>query len=159
MIVVSDNSALSALAEANLLGLLPRLFGVVIIPEAVRRECGHPNAPLPLRDWINQPPKWLQIVPDPVALLAETQGLGPGEAAAISLAWANRNTSKLILDERRGRRVAEMLGLPKTGVIGIIGEAAQRGWLNFDETVERIHECGFHISDAVIEAVRKKLLA
>lgn len=41
MIVIRDNSALSALAEANLLSLLPRLFGVVIIPEAVRRECGH----------------------------------------------------------------------------------------------------------------------
>jgi predicted nucleic acid-binding protein len=35
VIVIRDNSALSALVEANLLSLLPRLFGVVIIPEAV----------------------------------------------------------------------------------------------------------------------------
>lgn len=158
MIVISDNSALFALADAHLLGLLPRLFGVVLIPEAVRRECAHRRAPQPLRDWISQAPDWLQIVPDPAELLTETQGLGPGEAAAITLAWVNRKSSKLILDEKRGRRVAEALGLPRTGVIGIIGEAAARGWLEFDETIERIQQSGFHISDTVIEAVRKRLL-
>lgn len=157
MIIISDNSALSTLAEANLLGLLPRLFGVVVIPEAVRSECAHRRAPQPLRDWITQPPDWLQIVPDPAALLPETQGLGPGEAAAITLAWANRKSSKLILDEKRGRRVAEALGLPKTGVIGIIGKAAELGWLEFDETIEQIQRTGFHLSDMVIEAVRRNL--
>lgn len=157
MIVISDNSALSALAEADLLGLLPRLFGVVIIPEAVRRECAHCRAPQPLQEWISQTPDWLQIVPDPAELLTETEGLGPGEAAAITLAWVNRESSKLILDEKRGRRVAEALGLPKTGMIGIIGEAAELGWLEFDETIERIQQTGFYISDTVIEAVRKRL--
>ena len=72
MIVISDNSALSALAEAELLELLPRLFGVVIIPEAVRSECAHPRAPQPLQDWISHPPDWLQIEPDPAELLTET---------------------------------------------------------------------------------------
>ncbi len=157
MIVISDNSALSALAEADLLGLLPRLFGIVIIPEAVRGECAHPRAPQPLRDWIRQPPDWLQIVPNPAEFLMETQGLGPGEAAAITLACKNRKSSRLILDEKRGRRVAEALGLPKIGVIGIIGEAAELGWLDFEETIERIQQTGFHMSETVIEAVRRNL--
>ena len=157
MIVISDNSALSALAEVGQLELLPRLFGVVVLPEAVRRECTHPRAPRPLRDWISRPPDWLEIVPDPAPFLTETQGLGSGEAAAISVAWINRQSSKLILDERRGRRVAAALGLPKTGVLGIIGEAAERGWLEFDETIERITQTGFHLNETVVEAVRRKL--
>jgi len=157
MIVICDNSAFSALAEAELLDLLPQLFGFVMIPEAVRRECAHPNAPKSLRDWINEEPRWLQVAPDPVTLLIETRGLGSGEAAAISLAWECGNTSILILDEKRGRRVAQMLGLSLIGVIGIIGEAALRGWLDFDEAVTRIQGCGFHVSEAVIEAVRRKL--
>jgi hypothetical protein len=45
VIVISDNSALSALAEAGLTDLLPRLFGTVVIPEAVHRESSHPRAP------------------------------------------------------------------------------------------------------------------
>jgi len=70
VIVISDNSALSALAETDLLGLLPRLFGEVVIPEAVRRECG---------------------------------------------------------------------------------------WLDFDETIERLQQTGFHLNDTVVGEVRRKL--
>lgn len=157
MIVISDNSALSALAEAGLLDLLPRLFGIVVIPEAVCRECGHPRAPGILRDWIARPPEWLKIVPDPVSLLAETGSLGPGEAAAITVAWEHRQKCRLILDEKRGRRIAEALGLPKTGVLGIIGDAASRGWLDFDDAVARLRATGFHMADALIESVRGKL--
>jgi len=157
VIVISDNSALSALAVTDLLGLLPRLFGEVVIPESVRRECGHSRAPRVLREWISHPPHWLRIVPDPADRLLETQGLGPGEAAAITLAWANRKSAKLILDEKRGRRVAEALGLPKTGVVGIIGEAAECGWLDFDETIERLQQTGFHLNDTVVGEVRRKL--
>lgn len=157
MIVISDTSALSALAEAGLLDLLPRLFGVVVIPEAARRECVHPRAPRHLRDWICPVPDWLEIVADPKVILAETAGLDPGEAAAITLAWENRNSAMLILDEKRGRRVAETLGLPKTGVLGIIGDAADRGWVEFDEAVGRLLRTGFHISEHLIEAIRARL--
>jgi len=156
VIIISDNSALPALAEAELLDLLPRLFGEVVILEAVRRECSHPRAPIPLRDWIGQPPDWLEIVPNPAALLTETEGLGPGEAA-ITLSAESRGCSRLIIDEKRGRRVAEALGLPKTGVLGIIGEAAERGWLDFDEALEQIVQTGFHISDHLIDAIRNRL--
>lgn len=157
MIVICDNSALSALAEVGLLDLMPRLFGVLVIPEAVRRECGHPRAPQRLRDWISNPPEWLQIVPDPALQLVETEGLGVGEAAAITLAWESRKLSRLILDEKRGRRVAQSLGLQKTGLLGIIGEAAARGWLDFDEIIGRIAQTGFHIGEPLIDAVRKRL--
>ncbi|MBL9117886.1 MAG: hypothetical protein JNJ83_22950 [Verrucomicrobiaceae bacterium] len=157
MIVVSDNSALSALAEIGLLDLLPRLFGQVVIPEAVRSESGHAGAPQRLRDWIAAPPEWLHIVPDPDHNLLETLCLGPGEAAAITLAWENRRDSLLILDEKRGRQVAEALGLQKTGLLGIIAEAAERRWLDFDETLGRLVQTGFHIREPLIEAVRKRL--
>jgi len=156
VIVISDNSALSALAETGLLALLPRLFGEVCIPEAVRSECGHPRAPQVLREWISHPPDWLRIVPDPAERLLETLGLGSGEAAAITLAWVNRKSSKLILDEKRGRRVAETLGLPMTGIVGIIGEAAECKWLDFDETIASIRQTGFHLSDSVVAVVRRK---
>lgn len=155
--VISDNSALSALAESELLHLLPRLFGEVFIPEAVRWECEHPNAPTLLRGWIANPPGWVRIISDPECLLPETHGLGPGEAAAITLAWTNRTTSKLILDEKRGRCVAQALGLPMTGVLGIIGTAAMLGWVEFEDAVLRLEEIGFHMSDDVIAAVRQRL--
>ncbi len=157
MMVISDNSALSALAEIGMLDLLPRLFSEVVIPEAVWQECTHPRAPLSLRDWIKNPPDWLHTVNDLDTILPETHGLGAGEAAAITLAWSHKHLSKLILDEKRGRRVAQALGLPMSGVVGIIGTAAKLGWIDFDDAVERLTKTGFHISGAVVIAVKQKL--
>ena len=45
MIIISDTSPLSALAEIGELELLRRLYGKVVIPDAVRREATHPHAP------------------------------------------------------------------------------------------------------------------
>ena len=157
MIIISDNSALSALAEIGLMGLLPSLFGEVMIPEAVRLECEHEGAPLTLRDWIADPPDWLHIAADPETFLPETTNLGRGEASAISLAWECGMNSCLILDEKRGRRVAEALGLRMTGVLGLIGDAARQGLVDFDDAVNQLKSVDFRISDAVIDAVRRRL--
>lgn len=157
MIIISDNSALSALAEIGLLELLRSLFGEVTIPEAVRRECEDAGAPQALRDWIAGMPEWIRISKDPETILPETANLGPGEASSISLGWEHRCNSCLILDEKRGRRVAGALGLQMTGVLGIIGEAAKQGLVDFDDAVSRLESVGFHMSDAVVEAVRMRL--
>lgn len=86
MIVIADNSPLSALAEIGQLEILKRLYGRIVIPESVAREAIHPNAPEALRDWIASQPAWLDQVPDPTDILPETYSLGAGEASAISLA-------------------------------------------------------------------------
>ena len=56
-------------------------------------------------------PDWISIVPDASSYLAETGALDAGEASAITLAWQLRDSSLLILDEKRGRKVATALGL------------------------------------------------
>jgi len=157
LIIVSDTSPLSALAEIGSPDLLHLIFGQIVIPESVRKECEAGGAPLALREWIRNPPLWLHIVPDPADLLGETEGLDSGEAAAISFAWSHRQDSSLIIDERKGRRVAAALGLRQIGLIGIIGEAAKLKILNFDETVGRVKAIGFHVADDVIQAVRQRI--
>ena len=128
-----------------------------MIPEAVRRECEHVGAPQILSDWIASPPEWIRISADPETFLPETANLGSGEASAISLAWEHRRKSCLILDEKRGRRAAGALGLQMTGVLGLIGEAAKRGLVDFDDAVSRLESVDFHMSDAEVEAARRRL--
>jgi predicted nucleic acid-binding protein len=157
MIVVSDNSALSALAEIGRLDLLRQLFGRVTIPAAVLAECLAKGAPEVLRSWAGDLPDWIDLASDPESLLTETDCLGAGEASAISLAWNHRGEALLVLDEKRGRRIAEALGLPKTGVLGMLGQAAARGWLDFDGEVDALRATGFHLSNELVEAVRRRL--
>jgi hypothetical protein len=96
VIVISDTSPLSVLAEIGELELLRRLYGQVVIPESVRLECIHPAAPQVLAAMIADSDPLFQVVPDPV-LLPETAVVDPGEAAAISLAWHHRSPVMCLL--------------------------------------------------------------
>ncbi len=86
MIVISDTSPINYLLQISLIGLLPELFGRVLIPNAVYAELQHPAAPQVVSDWILKLPDWVDIrtvsVPDP------SLELGAGEQEAIALALA-----------------------------------------------------------------------
>jgi predicted nucleic acid-binding protein len=156
MLVISDTSALSALAEAGMMPILPKLFPTVVITASIEKECAHAGAPDELRQWIAQPPAWLKIVPDPSEFLLETASLGAGEASAISLAWEHRQKASLILDERRGRAVAKALGLSISGTMAIVAEAARQGHVQFEDALGLLQAAGFRLSAAIIEEARRK---
>ena len=61
MIVIADTSPLHYLIFLDHTEVLQRLYGSVIIPEAVGRELQAEKTPEPVRQWITTPPKWLQI--------------------------------------------------------------------------------------------------
>lgn len=161
MLIISDTAALSALAEADLMQVLPSLFPSIVITEAVRIEavrieCSHPGGPVALRQWIGSPPAWLSVVADPATLLFETGGLGAGEAASISLAWEHRLDSLVILDDLLARKIAIALGLNVIGLLAIIADAARAGIVEFESTVNRLRAVDFHMSQALIERARQR---
>jgi predicted nucleic acid-binding protein len=156
MLLISDNSPLSALAEIGLLDLIPQLYGSASIPMSVYEEARHSGAPEALRAWIANPPSWLAIVPDPV-LLPETLGLDSGESAAISLAWLHRPNVLLIIDERDARELCKALGLPLTGTVGLLLDAALVGLIDFEQAISKLQATSFRISSKILELLRAKL--
>lgn len=157
MIIISDTSPLSALAEIGELELLPRLYGQVFIPESVRREAGHPHAPGGLASQLNNAGAWLTVTPDPVPLLPETGALDPGEAAAISLAWQHRPHVLLIVDDKEGRKLCDALGLPKTGTAGLLLAAARAGFVDFETVLQRLQATSFRLHPKVVGELRERL--
>jgi len=77
-LVVADTSPLFYLLSIDQIGVLPQLFGTVLIPDAVDRELRHPSAPALVRDWAAHLPSWIQVAP--IDLLDDTmlQPLGAG---------------------------------------------------------------------------------
>ena len=119
MLVVCDTSPLSALIDIERAELLRDLFKQVVIPATVRDELLARHDELP--DWLDvrdDPP-----FPSTPFLNAK---LGRGETAAISLAL-ELHADIVLIDERRGRREAERLGLTVTGVLGVALLAKRRG--------------------------------
>jgi predicted nucleic acid-binding protein len=78
MIVIADTSPLHYLVLLEHTEVLQHLYGRVIIPRAVVRELQAERTPPGVRQWIANPPSWLEVreitvPPDPA--LAE---LDPG---------------------------------------------------------------------------------
>jgi predicted nucleic acid-binding protein len=147
--VVLNNTPLAALWAIGRLDLLKDLFGEVLIPEAVRREFlardpGDRARTLEDASWIR-----CAAVSQPKRVLAFA-GLDRGEAEVLALA-EELESRLIVLDEKKARRYAERLGLRKTGTLGILLLAKERGLINsLQPWLERLRRAGLHVTDDLI---------
>jgi uncharacterized protein len=112
MIVVSDTSPLTALLKVGKTDLLKTLFQEVIIPQAVRDELLRSHALLP--DWLHVIAVSNRHQADQFAEIVDL-----GEAEAITLAL-ELHANLLLIDERKGRRLAAQKGIPVIGLLGVV---------------------------------------
>jgi predicted nucleic acid-binding protein len=154
MIVVADTSPINYLILIEEIHILPKMYGTVAIPAAVRDELLRLSAPAMVRTWIGQLPSWLEVrVPEnaPDALLAK---LDPGERDAILLAGELR-ADRLIVDDPEGRREAEKRGLVVMGTLGVLQEAGSLGLLDLRVAVKRLQETSFYLAPEVLARLLK----
>ena len=151
MLAVSDTSPLRYLIAVEKADLLVQLFATVLIPPAVARELSHPAAPSPVRQWIAGHPAWLRIHSLATRLDIELMtSLDSGEAEAIQLA-AEQKADILILDEWKGRTLAQSRFLPVTGALGVLGDAYRQGFLdNPLEVLAQMRQKGFRIREQLV---------
>lgn len=121
MIVVSDTTPLISLMKADSLELLKGLFHEVLIPKAVYEELTTNPA---FRDEAEQirNSEFIKVVsvkePKIVEIIRCTSGLDLGESEAIAYADQEK-ADALLMDEAKGRQVANSLGIHIMGTIGI----------------------------------------
>ena len=119
MIVVADSSPLRYLILFDSTQLLQHLFGRVVVPDVVAGDLSATSAPIAVRDWIAQPPEWIEIVQvrgdavDPVS-----NDLDIDERAAIAVA-TELSVDVLLIDDATGREEARRRGIRVTGTLCI----------------------------------------
>ena len=135
-IVVADASCLIVLHNIQELPLLQKLFGEVFITKEVRNEFG-----LDLPAWIE-----IKEIQNKFQQNALNLILDDGEASSIALSLETVN-SLLIIDEKKGRRIAQELGLKIIGTLGVILRAKEEGLIDSIEAIlENLEKVGFRIS-------------
>ncbi|MBX3051569.1 MAG: DUF3368 domain-containing protein [Caldilineaceae bacterium] len=148
MIVITDSSPLIFLARIGRLSLLEELYGTVYIPTAVHRETVVQD---PLRpgaveiasaDWLTVRP-----VDDRLAARLLQQQIGPGESEAIILALQLK-VNLLLIDDAKGRRIAEAYGIPAAGTIGVLIQAKRSGLLPaVKPSLDGLQAIGLHMDE------------
>lgn len=125
--IISDATPLIGLTKIDGIVWLKRLFGEIWIPQAVYHEVVVAGSGKVGSEEIAQA-AWIRTVSvndrEKVAYLL-TQ-LDIGEAEAIVLAQ-ERNADWLLMDEIRGRTIAQGLGLKVIGTVGILLLAKDEG--------------------------------
>jgi predicted nucleic acid-binding protein len=159
--VVADTAPLNYLVLIAAVEILPRLYESVWIPQAVRDELAQPNAPQQVRDWIVQPPSWLIVSSETPPTDPALSHLDPGESQAIALA-TGLSAGLLLIDDRQGGIEARRRGLKTIGTLGMLDEAASRGWIDLSEMFRRLNATTFrspvHLMAHMLEqdALREK---
>jgi predicted nucleic acid-binding protein len=155
MIVVADTSPLNYLVRIGAASVLEPLYARVIVPETVAAEMKQPRTPAQVRAWIENPPAWLDIAPDPPPD-ASLDALDPGERAAIGLAISLK-AHRLLIDDADGRAEAERRQLRVTGTLGVLAAAHRKGLLDFDNAIELLSNTTFYVSPRLLATARRLL--
>jgi predicted nucleic acid-binding protein len=155
MLVVSDISPLCYLVLIGQVNLLEQIYDQVIVPDIVRDELLHPDAPELVQQWVSQLPNWVIIRTSPEQPDMSLMKLDPGERSAILLA-ENIGADLVLMDERRGRNMAKSRGLKVTGLIGVLDAAAELRLINLHEVLVKLRETDFWVSPKIIDALEAK---
>jgi len=130
-IVISDTTALIILAKSDAFSLLSNLFQKIYILQAVYDELMFKDDIVNYRinafDRIEVKPVIDMAILERIKMLK----IDKGEVEAISLAL--ELNLMLIIDERKGRKIALNQGLKIVGVLGILIENYRQKFLTLDE--------------------------
>lgn len=144
-VIVSDTSCLILLEKIGELDLLHKVFGEILITQEVADEYG-----LNLPDWI-----FVQNPADKNYQKILETSVDKGEASAIALA-VELVDCLLIIDDLKGRNLADALGIKITGTLGVILEAKISGKISsVKPLLAKIKQTDFHFS----KELEKKILA
>ena len=149
-LVISDTSPVRALAFLGLLDLLKNLYGQVDVPPAVANELLNGHGAVPKVDVLQI--SFMRIrTPQNISRVKHLLTiLDAGESEAIALALES-NDALLLIDELRGRSVAQQLSMDFTGTLGILLRAKSAGLIAaVGPLIDQLQRgLGFYISTRV----------
>ena len=150
--IISDSTTLIVLFDLDRLDLLSNIFEQVIMPDAVYKEVSVKND-------INLP-KFMSVRKVNISEILDTLNnvLDRGESEAIALAI--ELGMPLIIDEKKGRKIALREGIKIMGLLGVVYLNIKKEYLSKDNArnfLDDAVENGYRISASLIEEMFSSL--
>lgn len=152
MVVVSDSTTLIILSGLQKFCYLGNLFTKIYIPKAVYEEISYK------KEFVL--PKYIEVLKvDENELLDELKMLlDDGESEAIALAIKKK--IPLVIDEKKGRKIALNLNITILGLLGVLYLNIIKKYATVDEVrdfLTKAKENGYRISSRLIEDMLQKV--
>ena len=152
MIVVSDSTTLIILSDLQKLEYLQNIFTKIYIPQKVYDEINYK------KEFIL--PNYMEVIKVDVSEQLDElmMLLDEGESEAIKLAL--EKNLPLVIDEKKGRKIALNLNLDILGLLGVLYLNIKKGHASIDEVKDFLEEAkkhGYRISDKLIENMFQKI--
>ena len=146
MLIICDTSPITNLIQVGQLDTLEKLFEKGTVPQKVYQELAvyeNQKEEIEKRDWIV-----VKTVHKYEKVLALKDVLDLGEAEAIVLA-KEMNADFLIIDERKGRKIAQGLGINIIGLLGVLIQGKNKGHIEYLKPIldKLIYEVGFRVKE------------
>lgn len=146
-VIIADTSCLIALKDIENIQLLNLVYDKITITPEIEKEFGES-----LPEWII-----VEEVNDKKKISLLELELDKGESSAIALA-IEKDDSLLIIDEKKGRKVAKKMGLKITGLLGVIVKAKENGLIEkVKPIIEELEKVEFHISKILKEQILNRV--
>ena len=152
-IVISDSTTLISLLNIERLELLFKFSDTIIITPSVYSEVTiHKSSKRVLDEYITLSKVIISEVKNIKKVKELLIRLDLGESESIVL--AEEQKLPLIIDEKKGKKIALSFGLDAIGLVGILLVYKKRGYLSSDEIIEivkELREVSFRVSDKLLE--------
>ncbi len=150
--IVSDSTTLIILLDLDKMHLLSNLFPKIIIPEAVYQEISFKK--------LLKETSFIEVRQAKKSELLETltMMLDQGESEAIALAVELK--LKLIIDEKKGRKIAINQGIEIIGLLGIIYLNTVKGFLTITQAKAFLNHAidhGYRINQTLVDNMLAQL--
>ena len=160
-IVIFNSSPLINLAKIDKLSLIEKLYGKIIIPEAVYNEVfiagKNKNNTIKIFNLVENNLVEIIKIKNKELVKSFSRELDYGESEVIALA-IDLNADLVVIDEIEARNIADVYDLNKTGFIGILIKAEKLGLVNSAlELIDLAIEEGFRIDKKLYEYVKNIL--
>ena len=145
-LIVSDSTTIITLLNIERIDILESIFEQVLIPSKVYNEVCINDITLHSSFFIQKKIK------DKTLYKLLSKSLDAGESEALVL--ATEMELALLIDEKKGRKIAQNMGIPIMGLLGVLLLAYKKKHLTHDETIEVYHtikEANFRVSKRLEE--------